>query len=207
MNQGKMQCCKTSFAGKLDPKNSEKQLVKTFKKGDREAFKLLFDRYNKRLYSFLFGLLKSKEDAEEIVQETFLKIWEIRENFWEDYPFESLVFRIAKNTSLNYMRKKVNRAVFEKDFGFFADFSEGSADEYVLFQETKNIIETILNSLPPKRKEIFMLQKVEGLSRQEIAVKLGISVITVDHQLFKANKYIREEIKKYSLLLVNILFL
>lgn len=191
----------------MDTKCTEIQLIKAFKKGDTEAFRALFNRYHRRLYSFLFSLLRSKEDTEEIIQETFLKIWESREQFWEDYPFESLLFRIAKNTSLNYNRKKVNRAVFEKNFGFFASLSENPADQYVLFQETQSIIETILNGLPPKRKEIFLLQKVEGLSRQEIAEKLGISVITVDHQLFKANKYVKEEIKKYSLLLINILFL
>lgn len=202
-----LQLHKISFWEKLDSKNSEIQLIKAFKKGDAEAFKSLFDLYHKRLYCFLFGLLKSKEDAEEIVQETFLKIWESREYFLEDYPFESLLFRIAKNASLNYSRKKVNRMVFEKHFGFFADFSEDSADQYILFQETQSIIETILNGLPPKRKEIFILQKVEGLSRQEIAGKLGISIITVDHQLLKANKYVKKEFQKFSLLMVNILFL
>ena len=186
--------------------NSEIHLIKAFKKGDEQAFRALFDLYHERLYYFLFGLLKSKEDAEEIVQETFLKIWESREQFWEDYPFESLLFRIAKNASLNYNRKKVNRAVFEKDFGFFADISEYAADQYVLFQETQSIIETILNGLPPKRKEIFLLQKVEGLSRQEIAEKLSISVITVDHQLFKANQYVKKELQKYQLLMFNVLF-
>lgn len=168
---------------------------------------MLFDRYHERLYSFLFSLLKSREDTEEIIQETFLKIWENRNDFKESYPFESLLFRIAKNASLNYNRQKVNRTVFEKHFWFFADFSESSADQYVLFEETQNMIETILNGLPPKRKEIFLLQKVEGLSRKEIAAQLGISVITVDHQLNKANKYVKEEFKKFSLLMINILFL
>ena len=191
----------------MDSKNSEIQLIKAFKKGDGKAFKSLFDRYHERLYSFLFSLLKSREDTEEVVQETFLKIWESRENFIEDYPFESLLFRIAKNTSLNYNRKKVNRTVFEKHFGFFSNLSESSADQYLLFQETQKIIETILSGLPPKRKEIFLLQKVEGLSRQEIAEKLGISVITVDHQLNRANKYMKEEFRKFSLLMLNILFL
>ena len=191
----------------MNGENSEIHLIKAFKKGDERAFRALFDLYHERLYFFLFSLLKSKEDAEEIIQETFLKIWESREQFWEDYPFEYLLFRIAKNASLNYNRKKVNRAVFERNFGFFADFSEYSADQYVLFKETQHIIETILNGLPPKRKEIFLLQKVEGLSRQEIADKLNISIITVDHQLFKANKYVKNEFQKYSLLMINILFL
>lgn len=187
--------------------NSEIQLIKAFKKGDAEAFKLLFERYHKRLYSFLFRLLKSREDAEEIVQETFLKIWESREGYWEDYPFESLLFRIARNSSLNYVRKKVNRKVFEDHIDFFTEVSEGQADQYVLFQETQSIIETILNGLPPKQKEIFLLQKVEGFTRQEIADKLGISVITVDHQLFKAKSYVNEEFKKFHLLMMNILLL
>lgn len=191
----------------MDSQNSEIQLIKAFKKGDPQAFESLFNLYHKRLYYFLFGLLKSKEDAEEIVQETFLKIWESRELFLENYPFESLLFRIAKNAFLNYNRKKVNRTVFEKHFGFFTDLSESSADQYILFQETQSIIETIVNGLPPKRKEIFLLQKIEGLSRQEIASKLGISIITVDGQLLKANKYLKEEFQKYSLLMINILFL
>lgn len=191
----------------MDSNNSEIQIIKAFKRGDTEAFKLLFDRYHERLYSFLFSLLKSREDTEEIIQETFLKIWENRNDFKENYPFESLLFRIAKNASLNYNRQKVNRTVFEKHFWFFADFSESPADQYVLFEETQNMIKTILNGLPPKRKEIFLLQKVEGLSRKEIATQLGISVITVDHQLNKANKYVKEEFKKFSFLMISVLFL
>jgi RNA polymerase sigma-70 factor (family 1) len=193
----------------VDSTYSEIQLVRAFKNGDAEAFRLLFELHHKRLYSFLFKLLKSKEDAEEIVQESFLKVWLNRENFWEDYPFETLLFRIAKNASLNYIRKKVNRTVFEKHFEFLTDLHENnySADQYVLFQETQNIINTILEGLPPKRKEIFLLQKVEGLSRQEIAEKLGISVITIDHQLLKANKYIKEECQKFGFLMIQILFL
>lgn len=192
---------------KVNSTKSEIELIKAFKKGDAEAFKSLFDLYHKRLYSFLFRFLKSKEDAEEVVQEAFLKIWENRENYWEDYPFESLLFRIAKNISLNQIRKKVNRKVFEDHFHFFTDGSDGSADQYILFEETQFIIDTILNGLPPKQKEIFLLQKVEGLSRQEIANKLGISVITVDHQLFKANKQAKEEFKKIQLLMFNIFLL
>lgn len=191
----------------MNPKESEIELIKAFKKGDTKAFEKLFQKHHKKLFSFLFSLLNSKEDTEEIIQETFLRIWETREHFWEEYPFESLLFRIARNTSLNYNRKRVTRAIFEKNFSFIANLSAESADQYLLFKETQSIIETMLNGLPPKRKEIFLLQKVEGLSRQEIAEKLQISVITVDHQLFKANKYLKDEFKKFSLLMFNILFL
>lgn len=191
----------------LNEASNQKKLVEALKNGDNDAFKSLFEMYHQKLYFFLFAILKSKEDVEEIIQETFLKVWENRANLWIDYSFEAFVFRIAKNTSLNYHRKRVNRTVFENHLSFFTESSNSAADEYVLFEETKQIIRTILNGLPPKRKEIFLLARVDGLSRKEIAEKLGISVITVDHQLSKSNSYVKEEFEKFSLLMFNILFL
>jgi len=190
----------------LDIKEGEIELIRDFKKGDTKAFEKLFQKYHKKLYAFLFHLLHSKEDAEEIVQETFIKIWEKREDFIEGYSFDSFLFTIAKNAFLNLNRKKINRKVFEDHLNFLDEISSGRADDYVIFKETKEIINTIIEGLPPKRKEIFFLRKIEGLSRKEIAEKLDISIITVDSQLMKANIYLKDQFKKYSLLLL-ILFL
>lgn len=190
----------------MDQLGNEILLIKAFKKGDPKAFERLFDRHHKKLYLFLYRLLNSKEDAEEIVQDTFIKIWEKREEFIEGYPFESFLFKIAKNAFFNLNRKKVNRKIVESHLEFLTEIASGSTDEYVIFKETKAIINTIIDNLPPKRKEIFILRRIDGLSRQEIADKLGISIITVDSQLLKANKYLKEELKKYSLLIL-ILFL
>ena len=150
------------------------------------------------MYAFLFHLLHSKEDAEEIVQETFIKIWEKREDFIEGYSFDSFLFTVAKNAFLNLNRKKINRKVFEDHLNFLDEISSGRADDYVIFKETKEIINTIIEGLPPKRKEIFFLRKIEGLSRKEIAEKLDISIITVDSQLMKANIYLKDQFKKYK---------
>lgn len=190
----------------MNPKDYEIKLVRAFKKGDTKAFEELFQKYHKKLYAFLFHLLHSKEDAEEIVQEAFIKIWEKREDFVEGYSFDSFLFTIAKNAFLNQNRKKVNRRVFEDHLDFVEEISSEKTDDYVIFQETREIINTIINGLPPKRKEIFLLRRIEGLSRNEIAEKLGISIITVDSQLTKANYYLKDQLKKYSLLLL-ILFL
>ncbi len=190
----------------MDIKEGEIELIRDFKKGDTKAFEKLFQKYHKKLYAFLFHLLHSKEDAEEIVQETFIKIWEKREDFIEGYSFDSFLFTIAKNAFLNLNRKKINRKVFEDHLNFLDEISSGRADDYVIFKETKEIINTIIEGLPPKRKEIFFLRKIEGLSRKEIAEKLDISIITVDSQLMKANIYLKDQFKKYSLLLL-ILFL
>jgi len=184
----------------LDHKESEILLIKALKNGDQRAFEKLFERYHKKLYAFLFHLLNSKEDAEEIVQDTFVKIWEKREEYIEGYEFHSFLFTIAKNSFLNSNRKKINRKVFESHLGFFNERSSNNTEEYVLFEETREILNTIIEGLPPKRKEIFLLRRVEGLSRQEIAARLEISIVTVDSQLMKANIFLKDELKKYSLL-------
>lgn len=190
----------------MKPAECEILLIKAFKEGNEQAFEKLFEQYHKKLYAFLFRLLNSKEDAEEIVQETFIKIWEKREDFIEGYPFQSFLFKIAKNAFLNLNRKKVNRKVFEDHLNFLNEISSGNTDDYIIFKETTEIINTVIGGLPPKRKEIFLLRRIEGFSRKEIANKLEISVITVDSQLLKANKYLKEELKKYSLLMIILFF-
>ena len=180
-------------------------LIRAFKKGDSKAFEKLFERYHKKLYAYLMRLLNSKEDAEEIVQESFIKIWEMREEFIEGYPFDALLFKIAKNTFLNFTRQKVNRRVFEDHFQLINEIEAEKADDYVIFKETREIIRLIIDDMPPRRREVFIMKKIEGLTRKEISEKLGISIITVDSHLLKANNYLKNELKKYSLLLICLL--
>jgi len=178
---------------------SEILLIKAFKKGDTKAFDALFERYHKNLYSFLYNLLKSKEDAEEIVQDSFVKIWERRETYLEEYPFSAYLFTIAKNAFLNHCRRKVNRKMVEEHFDYVNRSFEMAADEYVIYNQTKSIVDQIISELPPKRKEIFILRRIDGYTRTEIADNLGISIITVDNQLMKANKFVKDAFKKHHL--------
>jgi RNA polymerase sigma-70 factor (family 1) len=189
----------------MDINENEILLIRAFKNGDQKAFEKLFERYHKKLYAYLMRLLDSKEDAEEIVQESFIKIWEKREEFIEGYSFNAFLFTIAKNTFLNFTREKVNRRVFEDHFQLINEVESGKTDDYVIFKETREIIRLIIEGMPPRRREVFMMRKVEGLSRKEISEKLGISVITVDSQLLKANTYLKDELKKYGLLLICLL--
>ncbi len=180
----------------------EKLLVRSFIQDDEKAFEVLFEKYHKRLYLFLYRLLKSTQDAEEIVQDTFVKIWEKRHRFREEYTFESYLFKIAKNSFLNHNRKKINTKIFHEQYDLMFDLSQNTTEDYIIFKETQEIIDSIINEMPPKRREIFILQKVDGLSRKEIAGKLNISVITVDSHLMKANAHFKEKLKKYSFLIL-----
>jgi len=180
----------------------EKLLVRSFIRGDEKAFEVLFERYHRRLFGFLYRLLKSAEDAEEIVQDTFVKIWEGRDRFREECPFDAFLFKIAKNAFLNHNRKKINTKIFQEQYGIMLDLARNTTEDYLLFKETQEIIDSMVREMPPKRREIFVLQKVEGLSRREIAEKLGISVITVDSHLLKANADLKERLRKYSFLVL-----
>jgi RNA polymerase sigma-70 factor (family 1) len=186
--------------------NNELLLIKAFKKGDEKAFELLFEKYHRKLYSYIYSMLQSKEDAEEIVQEAFIKIWEKRELYNEDYPFNSFLFKIAKNAFLNSLRKKVNRKVTEENWDILIDAHTKPADEYLIYEETRGVIEAVIGNLPPKRKEIFKMRRIDGMSRSEIAESLGISIITVDSQLMKAYRYMREELKRKCVLVIFVAF-
>ena len=186
----------------MDKQESEIRLIRDFKKGSPKAFEQLFKKYHKRLYAFIYNLTRSKEDSEEIVQNAFVKIWENKAVFKEEYPFDAYLFKIAKNDFLNHNRKKINRRIFEKHLEVYSQLTADNADNYILFKETKRLIEQIIKSMPPKRREIFMMQKVEGLSRKEISEKLNISIVTVDSHLMKANQQFIDELKKFSILML-----
>jgi len=103
---------------KEEPQYSDLDLVRQLKANDMTGFDMLYRKYSQRIYQFSFSILKSQVDAEEIVQETFIRIWEKREDFIEGYPFQPFLFKIAKNAFLNLNRKKVNRKVFEDHLNF-----------------------------------------------------------------------------------------
>ena len=184
----------------IDENSEQSKLIKAFKEGNINAFEKLFHIHHQKLYSYVFSLLKSKEDTEEIVQDAFIKIWENRSSFKEEYTFSAFLFKIAKNAFLNHNRKSINKRMFEKYYHLINEIDDNQTEEYTLFRETQNLLKELVNELPPKRREIFILSKYEMLSRKEIAEKLNISIITVDSQLLKATKKIKEELKKYGIL-------
>jgi len=186
----------------LEKQESEILWIRDFKKGSEKAFEQLFEKYHKRLYAFIFNLTRSKEDSEEIVQNAFVKVWENKAIFKEEYSFDSYLFKIAKNDFLNHNRKKINRRIFEKHFEVYSQLATDNTDSYVLFKETRRLIELIIQSMPPRRREIFIMQKIDGLSRKEIGEKLNISVVTVDTHLMKANQQFMDELKKFSILML-----
>jgi RNA polymerase sigma-70 factor (ECF subfamily) len=173
-------------------------LIRQFKNGDHHSFKVLYQKYAPKLYGFSRKYLNSDEDAEEIVQEIFLRIWEKRENVDESQSFSSYIFQAAKHRIFNGFRKKVNEQAY-LDFVVYAnDASSNFTDMAVEYQEIKSKAEAVISAMPPKRQEIFRLSREQGLKNKEIAEKLQISIKTVENQMSQALKFLREELMDYQ---------
>jgi len=169
-------------------------LVRSLKKGDTSSFDRLYEKYYKKVYLFARGILKSHEDAENIVQEVFIKIWEKHKELDENRSFESFVFTISYNTSISLIRKKLRekhfleewyrRLVNEKPVVNEADYNN-------LQERTKKLI----NQLPERRRQVYRMCREEGLTYAEISKKLGISVNTVENHMAASLKFLHQHLE------------
>ena len=173
---------------------SETEWILALKEGDLVAFNHLFDRYGKRLYHFSIGYLKSAENAEEIVQEVFMRIWENRLELSAQKSIEAYLFTIARNGILNTIRKSKSEQAYLK----YTKINSGKSvllDEELNFTELEEAYNQVIEQLSPRRKEIFLLSKAQSFSNVEIAKKMNISVKTVENQMTSAISEIRKNLR------------
>lgn len=173
--------------------------VKNLKQGDVKAFDDLFNKYSTRLFNFSVKYMKSVEDAEEVVQEVFLYIWGKREGLKPDNSFNAYIFTIAFNIIKKHFIKRARDNAYKDDLIYTLLQQENNLDQAIDYRFLLEKVELIINSLPGRRKEIFIKRKYEGLSIKEIAAELGISPNTVENQLTSAQKQILDELRKEKL--------
>jgi RNA polymerase sigma-70 factor (family 1) len=168
---------------------SELDCLRRLRLGDERAFDALFRHYSAMIYRFAYSYLKSRPEAEEIVQDCFLKIWEKREQVHDDVPLKGYLFTVAHNAILNQLRRQQHHLRFQAHTATLAPAQVGNGAE---FTELEGLYRTALDKLPPKRREIFMLSRQQGLSYPEIAQQLNLSVKTVEAQMSHALKFMRD---------------
>ena len=184
---------------------SNSDLILLIQKDDQVAFYNLYERYCRRLYGFVFRYIKQKEDAEEIVQEVFVKIWESRNKIDAYSSFESFLFTIAYNTTISLLRKRTSEKKYLEHLQSLQhpDDLPDLIDE-IHFNELNERVQLLLNELTPRQKEIYHLSREEGLSHDEIAKKLDISVNTVKKHMVNTLAFLKSQID--SNLTINLLF-
>ena len=174
----------------------DRNLVLNVKNGDENSFNLLYKKYYKSLLYFSLKYLKSKEDSEEIVQNTFFKIWDLRADLNENFNFRAYLFQIAVNDIYNKLKKNIHEKKYHdyiKDASSDPEFYAVSDNRFD-FQDILALVKKVIDKFPPQRKLIFNLKKIEGFSNEEIAKMLNISIRTIENQVFRGVKHLRTEL-------------
>ncbi|MBA2662016.1 MAG: sigma-70 family RNA polymerase sigma factor [Bradymonadaceae bacterium] len=189
--------------------DNDLQLVERAQKGDRDAFKELVEKYQRKVYSICFGMLKNPDDSMDVSQEVFIKVYRYLEKFNQQSSFYTWLYRITVNMCIDHIRKNSRmRSVDYDDSIARQDDVEG--DENILpstlginpdkvygRKELRKKMLEALETLSEKHRTILILREVEGLSYEEIADVLNISKGTVMSRLFHARRYFQEALKEY----------
>ncbi len=171
------------------------------RKLDRGGFETLFREYFPPLISFAMKFLPDEDDAREVVHQVFINLWERREEIDLSVPLKSYLFTSVHNRSLNVIRsrKKFSDSEIPDVAG------EWDVEKEIETMELEARIKEAIGTLPDKCREIFLLNRYEGFKYQEIADQLGISVKTVENQMSKALKVLREKLSRYLTMLIWLL--
>ena len=186
---------------------SDEELIQEIKAGNMLAFDALYKKYSRRLYKFGFSILKSLEETENLIQDVFINLWENRHKVEKDSSVKSYVFTIAYNSAISVIRKKVRESQFIEYLKSIQEVNGEAADVKIEYDELKNKLDNIIQTLPPRQKEVYMLHRVEGLKYSEIAKRLNISENTIENHMSRAIKTIREKIGNFSLPAILFYFL
>jgi RNA polymerase sigma-70 factor (family 1) len=178
----------------------EKELLLKIAEGNEKAFIQLFELYGKLLYPFLYRTVKSKPIAEELIQETMLKVWLNRDRLSSiDHP-RKWIFRIASNLAYtglkrHLLEKRIIDELKDRELGY-----EDPEQEHTLLELKRHVKEAV-RLLPPERQRIYLLSREAGMSREEIAIQLNITPKTVKNTIYAALKDIRAHLEKAGYIL------
>lgn len=177
------------------PENEDRLLILQMQDNSVQAFDTLFHKYHNKLFGFAFSLLKSREDSKEIVQEAFCRIWDRRRELDSSKSFKSFLFTVSYNLIIDQLRQRLKEQEYRKYIhGCFEKrvFNPNNFDYEIIAGQVQSAVE----ELPEKRRQVYILSRENGLSQKEIAAKLGISVKTVENQINISLRHIRMRLGK-----------
>lgn len=196
---------------KKQPEHPEEtELVLRLRLADEEAFRQVYDGHHRKLLWYCWKFTKSREIAEELVQDVFVKLWEQREKIHPDTSFGAYLRTLAKHRVLNHLKKEALRADFEKAKKQSAEETTESAERGLEYANYLELAQAAMLRLPPQRQLIFKMSRQDEMSNEEIAAALGLSKNTVKSQVGKALKFLRSSLglsSSLSLLLFLLSFL
>ncbi len=167
----------------------EQELLLSLKQGSEAAFSALYDRYAPRIASKLIRILKDRDLAHDLVQDVFVKVWEVRGKIDPDRSFPSYLNAIAINLSSNAFRKSLREQYMRSQLA--GDCGYNHVDEAIAIKDQQRLLDQALSKLPRKQRQAYVLHKLEGKSHQQISDELGITLSAVNQHIHRASKSIR----------------
>lgn len=176
---------------------TDSQLIQLLKRDDGKAFAEIYTRYVKSLSGFTASKLFCLEDAQDIIHDLFVKLWEDRGKLQINSNLKTYLFTIARRRIVDKIRRNVTSETYAATLRSLADIYQPNIEQQLSVSELKKSIDTVINKLSPRVKEIYHLSREENLSIREIALKLDLSEQTVKNQLSTALVHLRHSLSVY----------
>lgn len=186
---------------------TEKELVILLQQNDEGALRPLYEMHLRPLHYFVLRIAKSKQLAEDVVQDVFLKLWDNRAQINPDQPFKTFLYTIAKRHLLNLLKRVQHEAAILEEIKKYALPTEHTTDLQLDYSESNEILNEAVEKLPTQCKAVFIRCKIQGMAYKEVAAELGITEGTVQAHMVKALRIIREYITFKNAVLLLLAYL
>jgi len=175
-------------------KHTDQELAALLKGGDADAYTEIFDRYTRLLVAHAYRLLGDQDEANDVVQDVWLVLWQKREELEFKTALSSYLYTAVRNRIFNRMAHLKHVAKYADSIMHFMENGFSLADDALREKEFVAVIEKEINALPPKMREVFLMHKRGELSYKEIGEKLGISDQTAKQQVYNATKILKSKL-------------
>jgi len=175
--------------------NIDRKILEALRDGSHKAFEAIFITYYNKTKAFIYGYIKSEADAEELTEDLFVNLWENRENIDASKSFNSYLHTIARNTAINFLKRKYLHIEYVNNTHIPEHTS--TSEEDLIAKELGLLIDDVVDKMPEQRRQIYILSRNKGLSNAEIADQLKTTKRNVESQLSLALKEIRKAISMF----------
>ena len=183
----------------------DEQIARLLSNKDEATFERVFKTHYKSLHAYAFTMLKDEDEAEEMVQQVFFKLWERSEHLSFSGPIAAYLYRAVHNESLNFIKHQKVKAGHQLHVAYSMKNKSEQASPKMIRKELENKFREALNELPEQCRTVFQLSRFEDMKYKEIADKLDISVKTVENHMGKALKLLRTKLVDFLPLLLILL--
>lgn len=179
------------------PIYNERDLLQQAAAGNQDAFARIFETHRQRLYTYLLGITRAAEVAEDILVDVFMKLWIGREMLPRIESLEGFLHKVAYNKAMDFFKTTARHARLQQVYAQrISDQAERSLEDWLIDEECRRILQNAINQLPPQRKLIYTLSREQGLTHEEIANALHLSRNTVKSTIMAATRSISEYLQK-----------